>query len=86
MKYKTIKEINLATETESQTSEKKVRSEMKVVYRGVSSAPIYGFGFIGALIYYIQIATSFWMSVLGFFKALDWPAMLVYELMQYLSM
>jgi hypothetical protein len=45
---------------------------------------IYGLGFIGAVIYYIQTATSFWMGVLGFLKALVWPAFLVYELLKFL--
>jgi len=45
---------------------------------------IYGVGFIGAVIYYIQTATSFWMGVLGFLKAIVWPAFLVYELLKFL--
>jgi hypothetical protein len=47
---------------------------------------IYGLAFIGAVIYYIQHATTFWMGVVGFFKALVWPAVLVYKLMEYLKM
>ncbi|MCF8371421.1 MAG: hypothetical protein K9H64_07350 [Bacteroidales bacterium] len=46
------------------------------------SAPagaVYGLGLIGAAIYYISVATSFWMGVVGFFKALVWPIFLVYE-------
>ena len=42
---------------------------------------VYVLGFIGALIYYITTATSFWMGVLGVLKALVWPALLVYELL-----
>ena len=52
-------------------------------FRGGSSA-VYGLGFIGAIVYYIQIATSFWGGVLGFLKALVWPAFLVYELLKFL--
>jgi len=40
---------------------------------------VYGLGFIGAAIYYISTATTFWIRVLGFLKALVWPAFLVYE-------
>ncbi len=40
---------------------------------------IYGLGFIGAAIYFISNAAGFWMGVLGFLKALVWPAFLVYE-------
>jgi hypothetical protein len=50
-----------------------------------SGALIYGLGFIGALIYYIQIATSFWIGVIGFFKAVFWPAFLVYYLLEFLK-
>jgi hypothetical protein len=38
---------------------------------------VYGLGFIAALVYYLQTATSFWDGVLGFFEALFWPAFLV---------
>ena len=40
---------------------------------------VYGLGFIGAAIFFISQATSFWMGVLGFLKAMVWPAFLVYE-------
>lgn len=39
----------------------------------------YGLGFIGAAIYYLSSATSFWTGVLGFLKAMVWPVFLVYE-------
>ena len=45
---------------------------------GPNSA-IYGFGLIGAIIYYVSTATGFWMGVLGILKAFVWPAFLVYE-------
>jgi hypothetical protein len=41
------------------------------------SDAVYGLGFIGAVVYYVQHATTFWMGVVGFFKAIFWPAMLV---------
>lgn len=40
---------------------------------------VYGMGFIGAAVYFISAATSFWSGVLGFLKAVIWPALLVYE-------
>ncbi|KAA9038458.1 hypothetical protein FW778_12905 [Ginsengibacter hankyongi] len=52
---------------------------------GVSGS-IYGLAFIGALIYFIQHATSFGMGVLGFFKAIVWPAILIYKLLEFLKM
>jgi hypothetical protein len=40
---------------------------------------LYGLGFIGAAIYYISNATSFWIGFVGVLKACVWPAFLVYE-------
>ena len=44
-----------------------------------SSNAVYGLGLIGAAIYFISNATSFWMGVIGFLKAIVWPVFLVYE-------
>ena len=52
---------------------------------GCGSA-VYGLGFLGAAIYYISTATSFWIGVLGVLKAIVWPAFLVFELLKYLGM
>ncbi len=70
---------------ESKPTEQEQRGR-KVIYRNAGSAPVYGLGLIGALVYYIGHATTFWLGVLGFFKAIVWPAMLVYELLKYLNM
>ena len=43
---------------------------------------VYGLGFIGAAIYYISTAATFWIGVLGFLKAIVWPVFLVYEAMR----
>jgi hypothetical protein len=53
-----------------------------------NSAPagaVYGLGFIGAAIYFISTACSFWWGVLGFLKAIIWPVFLVYEAFKYLG-
>lgn len=50
------------------------------------SSAIYGLAFIGALIYFLQHATGFWDGALGVLKAIVWPAVLVYELMDFLKM
>ena len=42
----------------------------------------YGLGVIGAAVYYISMATGFWVVVLGVLKALVWPAFLVFELLK----
>jgi len=47
---------------------------------------IYGMAFIGAVVYYIQHAATFWGGVLGFIKALFWPGVLMYKLLEYLNM
>jgi hypothetical protein len=65
---------------------KQEKQRTKVIYRGASSAPVYGLGLIGAWVYYLGLATTFWMGVLGFLKGIVWPAMLVYELLKYLNM
>jgi len=51
-----------------------------------SGGMVYVLGFIGALVYYIANATSFWMGFIGFLKAVVWPAFLIYELMKFLGM
>ncbi|ULQ51978.1 hypothetical protein [Flavihumibacter fluvii] len=50
------------------------------------SSAVYGVGMIGALIYFIQHATGFWMGVLGILKALVWPAFIVYKVLEFLKM
>ena len=47
---------------------------------------VYGMAFLGAVVYFIQHATTFWEGVLGFFKAVFWPAVLMYKLLEYLKM
>ena len=47
---------------------------------------VYGMGFIGALVYYISTAGSFWAGVVGIFKAIFWPAFLVFEALSHLGM
>lgn len=50
-----------------------------------ASGGIYGLAFIGALVYYIQHAATFGMGVIGFFKALFWPAVLIYKILEFLK-
>ena len=51
----------------------------KEIARNSPHSALYFFGFLGAAIYYIHMATGFWMGVLGLLKACVWPAFLVYE-------
>ncbi len=64
-------------------TKKKIKN--KVCGSGCGGA-FYGLGFIGALIYYVSTATSFWNGVLGVLKAIVWPAFLVFELLKYMGM
>ena len=50
------------------------------------SGAVYGLGFIGAAVYFISHATGFRMGVLGFFKAIVWPAFLGYEAFKQMGM
>ncbi len=50
------------------------------------SNAVYGLGLIGALIYYLQHATTLADGLLGILKAIVWPGMLVYELLKFLKM
>ncbi len=60
------------------------KKEVKYVSHGQAGA-VYGLGFIGAAVYYISNADSFWVGVIGLLKALVWPAFLVYELLKFVG-
>ena len=49
------------------------------------SGAVYGLGFIGAAVYFISHAATFWMGLLGVLKAILWPAFLVYEAFKHLA-
>ncbi|HVL47102.1 MAG TPA: hypothetical protein VM889_00925 [Candidatus Thermoplasmatota archaeon] len=49
---------------------------------GAGGGAIYGLGFIGAVVYYIQTAENLWDGLVGFLKAIVWPGILVYELLK----
>lgn len=53
--------------------------------KSASGGAVYGIGMIGAAVYYISVASTFWMGVLGFLKACVWPAFLVYEALKALG-
>ncbi|MFA5694947.1 MAG: hypothetical protein WC950_06295 [Proteiniphilum sp.] len=52
---------------------------------GSTGDAVYGLGVIGAAVWYISTAATFWMGVLGFLKAIVWPAFLVYEAFRYIA-
>jgi hypothetical protein len=58
----------------------------KNIQGNASSGAVYGLGFIGAVVYFISHATSFWIGVLGFLKAMVRPAFFVYESFKHFGM
>ena len=50
-----------------------------------ASGAVYGLGLIGAAIYFISHATTFWLGVVGFLKAIVWPAMLIFKVFEFLK-
>jgi len=52
----------------------------KRVQGGVGGG-FYGLVFIGAAIYYLQHAANFGDGVVGFVKALVWPAVIIYHVL-----
>lgn len=57
--------------------------ENKHFNHATSGDMVYILGFIGAVIYFISQASTFWIGVLGFLKAIIWPVFVVYELLKY---
>lgn len=71
------------TETTAPKSEPRTRTK---VINNAGGQPVYGLGFVGAAVYYLSTAPTFWMGVVGFLKAIVWPAFLVYEALKVLGM
>ena len=58
----------------------------QAIQKNGPAGAVYGFGFIGAVIYFISHATGFWLGALGILKAIVWPAILVYEALNYFAL
>jgi len=69
-------------DTEPKPNDKRQRN---VVHHHGASEAVYGLGLIGAWVFYIGQATTFWAGVQGFLKGIVWPAFLVFELLKYLG-
>lgn len=50
-----------------------------------TAGPVYFFGFIGALVYYLQLAHGFLPIIVGILKAIVWPAFLTHDLLKYIA-
>ncbi len=46
---------------------------------GAGGGAVYGLGFLGALVYYIQHAATLGDGIFGLLKAIVWPALFVYK-------
>jgi hypothetical protein len=63
-------------------------SKINNIQQGSSAGAgaVYGLGLIGAIVYYFQHADTFWLFVLGFLKALVWPAFVVYKALEFFKL
>jgi hypothetical protein len=50
------------------------------------SGAIYGIGVLGALVYFIQHASSLLDGLIGIFMALFWPGVVLYKVLELLKM
>ena len=55
------------------------------IQSNATGGAVYGLGFIGALVYYLGNADSFWVGALGVLKAIFWPAFLIYQALERLN-
>lgn len=58
----------------------------KKVHNHAGGGAVYGLGFIGAAIYYLQNAATFWEGLMGILKALVWPAILIHKIFELLKL
>lgn len=50
------------------------------------SGAIYGLGMLGAIVYFIQHADTFWEAVVGVFYAVFWPGVILYKVLELLNL
>ncbi len=64
-----------------------MEKQVKIINKrvGGGGGAVYGLGFVGALVYYLQHATTFWAGIIGILKALVWPAFLIFKLFELLK-
>ncbi len=72
--------------SDKKDSDKSDKTKWKIVKKGGEPGAIYGLGFVGAAVYYVQQATTFWGIVLGILKAFFWPAFLIFKVFTLLKM
>ncbi len=57
----------------------------KEIQGNAPAGAVYGLGFVGAAVYFISHATSFWIGLFGILKAILWPAFLVYDAFKFFA-
>lgn len=64
-----------------------MEKQVKIINKhvGGGGGVVYGLGFVGALVYYLQHAATFWGGIIGILKAFVWPAFLIYKLFELLK-
>ena len=76
----------MARKKPTRSTKKSAKNICKTEMKCNSGGMGYCLGVLGAAIYYVSTATTFWMGVVGILKAFVWPAFLVFELMKFLGM
>lgn len=64
-----------------------MKNDIKVIHKntGGGGGAVYGLGLIGALVYFLQQATSFSEVIIGILKSIIWPALVAYGLLNFLK-
>lgn len=63
-----------------------LRKKGTIMKSNASGGAIYGIGILGALVYYLQHAGTIWIGVIGVIKAIFWPAVILYKVLELLKM
>lgn len=69
-----------------ETSTRRFNRNRNAMSPNPTNGAVYGLGLIGAAIYFIGHAATFWAGVLGFLKAIVWPAILIFKALEYLKL
>ncbi len=70
---------------EKTTEAKCCSGKWKHAHAGAANT-VYGFGVVGALVYFLGQADGFNTVLLGIVKAIFWPGFLIYRLLEFLQM
>ena len=62
------------------------KKERRVLQEGGCMGAIYGFACLGALVYYIQHAVTLGAGALGILKAIFWPGVVMYRVLELLKL